>query len=102
MPQARAPSRCVALLLAATVTGCATSPREMVASLASRDLNCQRERIDVTRLDRALEWHSRANRYKGQFRADGCGATARYECDGWDNYSQMPICHPGGEWSRAR
>jgi hypothetical protein len=85
------------LLLVATVAGCATSDLDAVRSLASHDLKCPKDKIEITRVDNG---HSE-RRGKGKYRADGCGATERYVCDDWDSYAQTPACHPGGEWSET-
>jgi hypothetical protein len=70
-------------VLAMLVAGCHSTSVEVVRSLASFDFSCAEDKIQVT-----------PTRDKGTFHADGCGKSANYTCEGWDSYSQKPICGP--------
>ena len=73
-----------ALCAAACVAGCHSTSVEVVRAIAADDFGCPQAKIQVT--------PSKTD--KGSFRADGCGKTGTYTCEGWDSYSQAPICAP--------
>lgn len=89
----------VLIFFVLTAQGCALSGRETVRVLASRELSCPEENIDVTLIERLPPpWSRRSNllyAWRGTFRAVGCGGTAKFICDEWDSYNQAPVCHPG-------
>jgi hypothetical protein len=73
----------LAIALALATTGCHSTAVEVVQSQASTDLACPEKKIQVKPAGE-----------KGTYQAEGCGKKATYECGGWDNYNQAPICEP--------
>jgi hypothetical protein len=72
-----------AALIVLAVAGCHSTSVEVVRSLASDDFPCPQQKIQVT-----------PGRDKGTWRADGCGKSGNYTCEGWDSYNQKPVCTP--------
>ncbi len=72
-----------ALAFALTTAGCHSTAAEVVRSLASTDLACPENKVQV-----------KPGAEKGSWLADGCGKKASYACGGWDSYNQAPVCQP--------
>ena len=71
------------MVLALAAVGCHSTAAEVVRAHAADDFGCAEKKIQVT-----------AGHDKGTWRADGCGKSGSYTCEGWDSYSQAPICEP--------
>ena len=83
--------RSLLLPIALALAGCHSTAVEEVKSLASSDWACPQDKIQVT------PTKEEGCRLGGgetpcTYAADGCGKKATYECQGWDSYSQKPLC----------
>jgi hypothetical protein len=56
---------------------------------AAQDLSCDEGKVEVMRVD--VDGGAKATDSK-TYRARGCNRKATYACQGWDTYSQEPIC----------
>jgi hypothetical protein len=70
-------------LVALAAVGCHSTSAEVVRSQASSDFACAESKIQV-----------KPTKDKDTFRAEGCGKSGTYACEGWDSYNQAPICAP--------
>jgi hypothetical protein len=75
--------RVLALALGLVTAGCHSTSVEVVQSHAATDFACPEKKVQVKPAGE-----------KGTYQAEGCGKKATYECGGWDNYNQAPICEP--------
>ena len=69
------------VLCACALAGCHLTSVEAVQAVAGTDFSCSEDKVKVT-----------PAREKDTFVAAGCGKTGTYVCEGWDSYSQKPIC----------
>lgn len=69
--------------MALAAAGCHSTSAEAVLSQASTDFMCAEPKVHVT-----------PTKDKSAFVAEGCGKSATYTCEGWDNANQAPICTP--------
>ena len=73
----------VCTLLAFAAVGCHSTSAEVVRSQASSDFPCAESKVQV-----------KPTKDKDTFRAEGCGKSGTYRCEGWDSYNQAPLCAP--------
>jgi hypothetical protein len=73
---------CFAIVLVAL--GCVSKVAlKTVRTKASTDFSCKESEVKVVELPDAGP---------KTYRAQGCGKKATYVCEGWDSYSQEPVC----------
>jgi hypothetical protein len=73
-----------------------TSAPSVIRPKASWDMRCPEKDITIVQIERV---HIKRNVWTGQekvsrsiYRADGCGTSATYVCEGWNSYEQAPVC----------
>jgi hypothetical protein len=86
--------RLIVVVVALSLAGvsCRSQYIGAVRSAASPDLRCPEEQIAVTPVDDTEHAHLTTRTY---YRAEGCGASGTYVCEGWNNWDQTPICGEG-------
>ena len=82
--------------LALVCSSCTSAP-SVIGPKASWDMRCPEKDITIVQIERV---HIKRNVWTGQekvsrsiYRADGCGTSAPYVCEGWKSYEQALACN---------